>query len=125
MLKHVHNQNRGTVATRAESKVPCARVRYVSDVGYVSKIQTRYTPSYDSQCNKLPVFFRKKPFCGFKGQTKIFVIFFDGLDKCHLSTKFRLEQTFWGIFFMKTAYNVKFSIFQEGEGTFPLITPLC
>ena len=38
---------------RAESKVPCTRVRYVSDLGYVSKTQTRYTPSYDSQCNTL------------------------------------------------------------------------
>ena len=56
--------------TKAESEVPCTpRVRYVSDLGYVSKTQTRYTPSYDSQRNALLMFFRKRPFCRVKVQT--------------------------------------------------------
>ena len=37
------------VRDRAESKVTCTRVRYVSDLRYVSKIQTRYTPTYHLQ----------------------------------------------------------------------------
>ena len=47
---------------RAESKVPCTRVRYVSDLGYVSKTQTRYTPSYDSQCNTCTCYSEKDNF---------------------------------------------------------------
>ena len=33
------------IGFRAESKVTCTRVRYVSELRYVSKIKTRYTPS--------------------------------------------------------------------------------
>ena len=65
-----------TSGSRAESKVPCTRVRYVSDIGYVSKTQTRYTPSYDSQCKTVPVLLRNKSFRGVKVQTKILWSFF-------------------------------------------------
>ena len=49
------------------------RVGYVSDLGYVSKTQTRYTPSFDSQWETWwPLVFRKRQIWGPKVQ--IFVV---------------------------------------------------
>ena len=48
-LKRTSELSKSTTPGNAESKVPCTREGYVSDLGYVSKTQTRCTPSYDSQ----------------------------------------------------------------------------
>ena len=112
---------------RAESKVPCTRVRYVSDLGYVSKTQTRYTPSYDSHCKTLQVLFRKGNFMRSRCQRKflwIFRRFRQVLERCVISAP-KARATILGLFCMKTAFGVKIFKFQEGEGTFPHYLPLC
>ena len=111
-----------SVWARAESKVPCTRVRYVSDLGYVSKTQTRYTPSYDSQCNTLPVILKKGNFAGSRCKwefLRIFRRFRQVLERCVTRAPIA-RANILEFFFMKTA---KFSNFRSGRGTFPITSP--
>ena len=113
--------------TRAESKVPCTRVRYVSDLGYVSKTQTHYTPSCDSHCKTLPLLFRKGQFCEVEVQTQIFVnfsTFKTSFGKmCNFSTK-GLSNNFRAFLYENSIWRQNFQL-QEREGTFPHYLPLC
>ena len=111
------------IKTRAESKVPCTRVRYVSDLGYVSKTQTRYTPSYDSQCNTLPVILKKGTFAGSRCKwefLRIFRRFRQVLERC--VTRAPIARANILEFFYENSEIFKF---QEWEGHFSHYIPLC